>query len=53
MPNYKTADIRNIALVGHALAGKTTLTEALLHKGGAINTPGSVDKGTTVTDFEQ
>ncbi len=52
MPNYKTEDIRNIALVGHALAGKTTLTEALLHKGGAINTPGSVDKRTTVTDFE-
>lgn len=52
MPNYKTEDIRNIAVVGHALAGKTTLTEALLYKAGAINTPGDVEKGTTVTDFE-
>ena len=52
MPHYKTEDIRNIAVVGHALAGKTTLTEALLYKAGAINTPGDVEKGTTVTDFE-
>ncbi len=52
MPHYKTEDIRNIAMVGHALAGKTTLTEALLYKAGAINTPGDVEKGTTVTDFE-
>lgn len=52
MTSYITDDIRNIAVVGHALSGKTTLTEALLHKTGAINTPGSVEKGSTVTDFE-
>ncbi|MFQ5993656.1 MAG: elongation factor G [Acidiferrobacterales bacterium] len=52
MSSYDTENIRNIALVGHALAGKTTLTEALLHGAGAINTPGSVEKGSTVTDFE-
>ncbi len=52
MPSYNTDNIRNIAVVGHALAGKTTLTEALLHKAGAINTPGEVEKGTTVTDFD-
>jgi elongation factor G len=52
MPSYTTENIRNIALVGHALSGKTTLTEMLLHKAGAVNTPGSVDKGDTVADFD-
>ena len=52
MPSYATENIRNIALVGHALSGKTTLTEMLLHKVGAVNTPGSVEKGDTVADFD-
>ncbi len=52
MPSYTTDNICNIALVGHALSGKTTLTEMLLHKAGAVNTPGSVERGDTVADFD-
>jgi elongation factor G len=46
------SNIRTLALVGPAAAGKTSLAEALLHKAGAINTPGSLERGTTVSDFD-
>ena len=49
---YPPAAIRNVALVGHGGAGKTTLTEALLHRSGAIGRPGRVEDASTVTDFE-
>jgi elongation factor G len=48
---YATADIRNIALVGQAGAGKTLLTESLLYHAGAIRSRGSLERGTTVCDF--
>ena len=44
--------IRTLALVGPAAAGKTSLAEALLHKAGAIGAPGSLERGTTVSDFD-
>lgn len=47
---YSSCDIRNVCLVGPSNAGKTQLAEALLHAGGAIAEPGSVDKGDTVSD---
>ena len=50
--HYSPNAIRTIALVGHAGCGKTSLVEALLHQGGALHTPGSVERGTTVCDFD-
>jgi elongation factor G len=52
MPKYATNAIRAVALVGHGGAGKTTLAEALLAAAGAIKTPGSVEKGSTVCDHD-
>ena len=49
---YTTDGIRNIALAGHASAGKTSLFEALLQAGGTIQTSGSVERGSTVSDFD-
>jgi elongation factor G len=49
---YPPAAIRNVAFVGHGGSGKTTLTEALLHRSGAIGRPGRVEDASTVTDFE-
>lgn len=44
--------IRTLALVGPSAGGKTCLAEALLHASGAIVTPGSLERGSTVSDFD-
>ncbi|HEU4653583.1 MAG TPA: elongation factor G [Steroidobacteraceae bacterium] len=49
---YSTENIRNIALVGQAGAGKSLLAESLLVATGAIRTRGSVERGTLTCDFD-
>jgi elongation factor G len=50
MKVYKTEQIRNIALIGNAGSGKTTLAEAMLFEGGVINRRGEVTAKNTVSD---
>lgn len=52
MKNYESKDIRNVAIVGHASKGKTTLTEAMLYVTGATERMGKVAEGNTVTDYD-
>lgn len=52
MKEYSTDSIRNIALVSHSSAGKTTMTEAFLHFTGATTRLGKIEDGTTVSDFD-
>ena len=53
MKVYKTEEIRNIALIGNAGSGKTTLAEAMLFEGGVINRRGEVTAKNTVSDYNQ
>ncbi|MGD8237369.1 MAG: elongation factor G [Armatimonadota bacterium] len=52
MPRYKSADIRNVALIGHQGTGKTSLTEAMLFVAKSVDRLGNVRDGTATTDFE-
>ncbi len=51
MKEYKASEIRNIAILGHLGSGKTTLGEALLYVGGAIDKKGEVERKNTVSDY--
>lgn len=53
MKVYTTKEIRNIALIGGAKSGKTTLAETMLFEGGLINRRGSVEDKNTVSDYRE
>ncbi len=53
MAKYQVGDIRNIALVGHGAAGKTSLADSLLFEAKAVDRRGSVDDGTSVSDYDE
>src|SRR6516225_4173871 len=52
MANHHVDDIRTVALVGHEVAGKTSLADALLFRAKAVDRKGSVDDGTSVSDYD-
>ncbi len=52
MKVYSGENIRNVALVGHGHAGKTTLVSAMLYTAGATPRLGRVDDGSTTTDYD-
>ncbi len=53
MKAYATADLRNVALIGHGASGKTSLASALLYRAGAVNRLGKTADGSAVTDFDE
>ena len=52
MPATEPGKIRNIAVVGHRGVGKTSLAEAMLFQAGKTNRLGTIEQGTTVSDWE-
>src|ERR1051326_5008531 len=53
MPATEPTKIRNIAVAGHRGVGKTSLVEALLYESGKTNRLGTIDQGSTVSDWDE
>ncbi len=53
MKEYSREQLRNVVLLSHSSAGKTTLTEYMLLASGAINRIGRVENGNTISDFDE
>jgi len=53
MPAVESGKIRNVAVVGHRGTGKTSLVEAMLYQTGAVNRLGTIEQGTTVSDWDE
>ena len=51
MKQFVASDIRNFAIVGHGASGKTCLAEAMLKLGGEINRLGTIEDGSTTSDY--
>jgi elongation factor G len=52
MTIYKSENLRNVVLLGHGGAGKTSLVEAMIFSTGAVNRLGKVDDGTSISDWD-
>ena len=52
MPAFEPGKIRNVAVVGHRGTGKTSLVEAMLFQSGELNRLGTIDAGSTVSDWD-
>ena len=52
MSKLSAGQIRNVAIIAHSGAGKTSLTESILFNAGALDRIGSVEAGNTTTDCE-
>ncbi len=53
LKEYKSGDIRNIAIIGHGGTGKSTLLDAMLFVNGKIDKIGNPENGTLTSDFEE
>jgi elongation factor G len=53
MPDYKSEQIRNVSVIGHAGTGKTSFCEAVLFSSGVTNRMGKVSEGNTTSDYHE